>query len=94
MSKRSVMFSSSAAESMRMLVAELQQASLIAGERTRKRLLQRIHLLHQKPGAIGVPVGRVGDKDIRMAIVLNYKLFFFSEGENIFVVDILTDYGD
>lgn len=94
MSKRSVMFSASAVESMRLLVAELQQASLIAGERTRKRLLQRIHLLNQRPGAPGVSVGRVGEKEIRMAIVLNYKLFFYWEDENIFVVDILTDYGD
>jgi hypothetical protein len=94
MSKRSVLFSPSAVESLRNLVSELQQASLIAGERTRKRLLQRIHLLNQKPGAPGVLVGMAGDKEIRMAIVLNYKLFFYLEGENIWVVDILTDYGD
>ena len=94
MSKRSVLFSSSAVESMRHLVTELQQASLIAGERTRKRLLQRIHLLNQRPGTPGVSIGMIGERDIRVAIILNYKLFFFTEGDSIFVVDILTDYGD
>jgi hypothetical protein len=94
MSKRSVMFSPVAVASMKLLVSELQQASLIAGERTRNRLLQRIHLLHQKSGTQGLHVGKVGDRDVRMAVILHYKLFFYTEGENIFVLDILTDYGD
>lgn len=94
MSKRSVLFAPAAVESMLHQISELQQASLIAGERTRKRLIQRIHLLNQKPGSIGVHVGTIGEKNIRMAVVLNYKLFFYSEDENIFILDILTDYGD
>lgn len=85
-------FTESAKTAFRSLIEQIQQVSLIAAERMRNKIFHKLHLIHHHPlqGSKKVELALVPGH-IRLATVLNYKIYYKVEDKRIIVLDILLD---
>lgn len=88
-----LIFSNHAAEIYKAIIYDLQQASLLAAEKVRSRIMHKLHLIHHQPlqGSKPVEIGIEGH--FRVANALNFKIYFLVEKERICIVDILQEKG-
>jgi hypothetical protein len=85
-------FSKSAADTFMQIVMDMQQVSLLSAEKVRKRIMHKLHLIQHQPMQSSKKVELSGlDGHIRVATVLNYKIYYLLEENRICVVDILID---
>ena len=70
----------------------MQQVSLLSAEKVRTKILHKLHLIEHKPMQSSRQVELAGLEDhIRMATVLNYKIYYKLENDSVYVLDILMD---
>jgi plasmid stabilization system protein ParE len=85
-------FTESAKNAFRGIIEQVQQVSLIAAERMRNKIFHKLHLIHHHPlqGSKKVELANVAGH-IRLATVLNFKIYYKVEDKRIIVLDLLLD---
>ncbi len=93
MRSNELIFSNHAAEVYKAIIHDLQQASLLAAEKVRSRIMHKLHLIHHQPlqGSKPVDVGIEGN--FRVANALYFKIYFLVEEDRICILDILQEKG-
>lgn len=91
MNSSEFVFSNHAIESLRAIIEDLQQVSLLSAEKVRSRIMHKLHLIQHQPMQSSKKVEAGMDRHIRVAAVLNYKIFYMVEDTRISVLEILLD---
>ncbi|MFN0031068.1 MAG: type II toxin-antitoxin system RelE/ParE family toxin [Flavobacteriales bacterium] len=85
-------FTKQAAETLKRLIADVQEVSLLSAEKVRTRFFHKVHLIHHHPTQGSKKLELPGiDAHIRLAVVLHYKIYFTLEENRIIVMEILMD---
>ncbi|MBL0315810.1 MAG: hypothetical protein IPP69_08530 [Flavobacteriales bacterium] len=84
-------FSNHATESLKAIIEDLQQVSLLSAEKVRSRIMHKLHLIQHQPMPSSKKVEAGLSQHIRVAAVLNYKIFYMVEESRISVLEILLD---
>jgi plasmid stabilization system protein ParE len=94
MNSHSFYFTPHAAKSLKRMIEQVQEVSLLSAEKLRARIFHKLHLIHHHPvqGSKRLDLAGV-DAHIRLASVLNYRIYFKLENERIIVLEILSDKG-
>lgn len=91
MNSSEFVFSNHATESLKAIIEDLQQVSLLSAEKVRSRIMHKLHLIQHQPMQSSKKVETTIDRHIRVATVLNYKIFYMVEETRISVLEILLD---
>jgi plasmid stabilization system protein ParE len=91
MNSSEFVFSQHAVDSLKAIIEDLQQVSLLSAEKVRAKIMHRLHLIQHQPQQSSKKIETDLDKHIRVAAVLNYKIFYSVEENRISVLEILLD---
>ncbi len=92
MNSYSFFFTQPAVESLQKMIEDVQEVSLLSAEKVRSRIFHKLHLLHHHPTQGSKKIDLPGvEGHLRLATVLNYKIYFKLESERIIVLDLLID---
>ncbi len=85
-------FTPNAADSFLRIIQDVQEVSLLSAEKVRSRIFHKLHLIHHHPSQGSKRIELPGvEGHMRLATVLNYKIYFRLETQRIIVMDMLMD---
>ena len=85
-------FTPNAAESFLRIIQDVQEVSLLSAEKVRSRIFHKLHLIHHHPSQGSKRIELPGvEGHMRLATVLNYKIYFRLDAQRIIVMEMLMD---
>ena len=85
-------FTPNAAESFLRIIQDVQEVSLLSAEKVRSRIFHKLHLIQHHPSQGSRRIELPGvEGHMRLATVLNYKIYFRLDGQRIIVMEMLMD---
>ena len=85
-------FTQNAADSFLRIIQDVQEVSLLSAEKVRSRIFHKLHLIHHHPSQGSKRIELPGvEGHMRLATVLNYKIYFRLEAQRILVMEMLMD---
>ena len=89
--RHEVIFSPQAEDSLRSIVQDVQEVSLLSAEKLRKKILHKMHLIQHQPHSGSKRVTSIHSTDIRCATVMHYKIFYALRDMKVLVLELLAE---